>query len=110
MVTNVNVTTQNLEPIRFDASPVAKVDFNADADWTAGLPVLTGRKMMLRELVKSDALSLLSMLSADEVAKFISPPPTTPKDSSGSSRGRSVNARRATSSRSAWFPMVVIMR
>jgi RimJ/RimL family protein N-acetyltransferase len=75
MVTNV---TQSLEPIRFDASPVAKVDFNADADWTAGLPVLTGRKMMLRELVKSDALSLLSMLSAGEVAKFISPPPTTP--------------------------------
>jgi RimJ/RimL family protein N-acetyltransferase len=35
--------------------------------------------MMLRELVKTDALSLLSMLTADEVAKFISPPPTTPQ-------------------------------
>jgi RimJ/RimL family protein N-acetyltransferase len=34
--------------------------------------------MMLRELVKSDALSLLSMLKSEEVAKFISPPPTTP--------------------------------
>lgn len=76
MVTNV---TQNLEPIRFDAAPAAKVDFNVDADWTTGLPVLTGRKMMLRELVKSDALSLLSMLSAEEVARFISPPPTTPE-------------------------------
>jgi RimJ/RimL family protein N-acetyltransferase len=35
--------------------------------------------MMLRELVKTDALSLLSMLSSEEVAKFISPPPTTPQ-------------------------------
>ncbi|HXD20012.1 MAG TPA: GNAT family protein [Vicinamibacterales bacterium] len=76
MVKNV---TQNLEPIRFDAAPAANVNFNVDADWTTGLPVLTGRKMMLRELVKTDALSLLSMLKAEEVAKFISPPPTTPE-------------------------------
>ena len=76
MVKNV---TQNLEPIRFDAAPAANVNFNVDADWTTGLPVLTGRKMMLRELVKSDSLSLLSMLSSEEVAKFISPPPTTPR-------------------------------
>jgi ribosomal-protein-alanine N-acetyltransferase len=77
----VTTVTQNLEPIRFDAAPIAKVDFNksVDADWTTGLPVLKGRKMMLRELVKSDALSLLSMLSSEEVAKFISPPPTTPQ-------------------------------
>jgi len=76
MVKNV---TQNLEPIRFDAASAANVNFNVDADWTTGLPVLTGRKMMLRELVKTDALSLLSMLKAEEVAKFISPPPTTPE-------------------------------
>jgi len=78
MVTKV---TQNLEPIRFDAAAVANasVNVNVDADWTTGLPVLTGRKMMLRELVKSDSLSLLSMLSSEEVAKFISPPPTTPQ-------------------------------
>ena len=80
MVTGV---TQNLEPIRFDAAPVANanvnVNVNVDADWTTGLPVLTSRKMVLRELVKSDSLSLLSMLSSEEVAKFISPPPTTPQ-------------------------------
>ena len=35
--------------------------------------------MVLRELVKTDAASLLSMLSIAEVAKFISPPPTTPQ-------------------------------
>ncbi len=78
MVTKV---TQNLEPIRFDAAAVANahVNVNVDADWTTGLPVLKGRTMMLRELVKSDSLSLLSMLSSEEVAKFISPPPTTPQ-------------------------------
>jgi RimJ/RimL family protein N-acetyltransferase len=75
----VTTVTQNLEPIRFDAAPVSNVNVNVDADWTTGLPVLKGRKMMLRELVKSDALALLSMLSSEEVAKFISPPPTTPE-------------------------------
>jgi ribosomal-protein-alanine N-acetyltransferase len=35
--------------------------------------------MMLRELVKSDATTLLTMLASEEVAKFISPPPTTPE-------------------------------
>ena len=69
----------NLEPIRFNASPVAAPEMKVEADWTTGLPVLQGRKMMLRELVKTDALSLLSMLSTEEVAKFISPPPTTPQ-------------------------------
>ena len=73
-----NVMT-NLEPIRFDASLVKAPEMKVDADWTSGLPVLQGRKMMLRELVKTDALSLLSMLSTVEVAKFISPPPTTPQ-------------------------------
>jgi len=69
----------NLEPIRFDAAPIAAPQISSDADWTTGLPVLKGRKMMLRELIRTDALSLLSMLSTEEVAKFISPPPTTPQ-------------------------------
>jgi RimJ/RimL family protein N-acetyltransferase len=69
----------NLEPIRFEAATIPAPAVNADADWTTGLPVLHGRKMRLRELVKSDSLSLLSMLSTEEVAKFISPPPSTPQ-------------------------------
>jgi [ribosomal protein S5]-alanine N-acetyltransferase len=69
----------NLEPIRFDSACVTAPGITPDADWTTGLPVLKGRRIMLRELVKSDALSLLSMLSTEEVAKFISPPPTTPQ-------------------------------
>jgi RimJ/RimL family protein N-acetyltransferase len=76
---DVDKVMTNLEPIRFDASPVAAPEMKVEADWTTGLPVLQGRKMMLRELVKTDALSLLSMLSTEEVARFISPPPTTPQ-------------------------------
>src|SRR3954451_15345783 len=45
--------------------------------WKQALPVLTGSMVTLRELRLSDAASLLSMLSTREVARFISPPPTT---------------------------------
>jgi len=71
--------TQNLEPIRFDAAAASTPAIALDRDWTKELPVLKGRKLMLRELVQTDALSLLSMLSSEEVARFISPPPTTPQ-------------------------------
>ena len=67
----------NPHPIRFDSTPIS-VEAAGEADWTTSLPVLNGRKMMLRELVPTDSLSLLSMLSTEEVARFISPPPTTP--------------------------------
>lgn len=46
-------------------------------DWRQGLPVLSGSMVTLRELRLSDAPSLLAMLSTEEVARFISPPPTT---------------------------------
>jgi RimJ/RimL family protein N-acetyltransferase len=67
----------NLEPIRFDA-PSAVPRMEVVADWTSGLPVFKSKRMMLRELVKSDAATLLAMLRTEEVARFISPPPTTP--------------------------------
>jgi RimJ/RimL family protein N-acetyltransferase len=47
------------------------------SDWRQGLPMLAGDKVTLRELRLSDAASLLSMLATEEVARFISPPPTT---------------------------------
>ena len=47
------------------------------SDWRQGLPVMTASRVTLRELRKEDAASLLTMLSTDEVARFISPPPTT---------------------------------
>jgi [ribosomal protein S5]-alanine N-acetyltransferase len=47
------------------------------SDWRAGLPVLCGRQVTLREMRLSDAPSLLAMLSTEEVTRFVSPPPTT---------------------------------
>jgi len=46
-------------------------------DWRTGLPVLTGKRVTLRELRMSDAASLFAMLTTEEVARFISPPPST---------------------------------
>jgi [ribosomal protein S5]-alanine N-acetyltransferase len=47
------------------------------SDWQRGLPMLSSTTVTLRELQLSDAPSLLAMLTTEEVARFISPPPTT---------------------------------
>jgi RimJ/RimL family protein N-acetyltransferase len=47
------------------------------SDWKQGLPTLSAENITLRELRLSDAPSLLAMLTTEEVARFISPPPTT---------------------------------
>ena len=47
------------------------------SDWKQGLPVLQGAGFTLRELRRSDAMSLLTLLTTEEVTRFISPPPTT---------------------------------
>jgi RimJ/RimL family protein N-acetyltransferase len=47
------------------------------SDWRQGLPVLAGRQVVLRELRASDAASLCALLTTEEVARFISPPPST---------------------------------
>ena len=77
-IASIDQTMTNLEPIRFDA-PGTEPIMEVVADWTKGLPIFKGQRMMLRELVKSDATTLLMMLASEEVAKFISPPPTTPE-------------------------------
>lgn len=46
-------------------------------DWKSSLPVLAGSNFTLRELRVEDAASLMAMLTTEEVARFISPPPTT---------------------------------
>jgi RimJ/RimL family protein N-acetyltransferase len=46
-------------------------------DWRAGLPVLTGSLVTLRELRLTDAASLFAALSCEEVTRFLSPPPST---------------------------------
>jgi ribosomal-protein-alanine N-acetyltransferase len=44
-------------------------------DWRAALPELEGPRITLREPRASDATTLYSLLSTEEVARFISPPP-----------------------------------
>jgi len=44
-------------------------------NWRDQLPVLEGRRVSLRELEGSDAATLLPLLGAPEVARFLSPPP-----------------------------------
>jgi [ribosomal protein S5]-alanine N-acetyltransferase len=46
-------------------------------NWREQLPVLAGGQVVLRELRESDAASLFALLTTEEVARFISPPPTT---------------------------------
>jgi RimJ/RimL family protein N-acetyltransferase len=46
-------------------------------DWRRALPVLQAGAVTLRELQPYDAPSLLEMLTTHEVARFISPPPTS---------------------------------
>jgi [ribosomal protein S5]-alanine N-acetyltransferase len=47
------------------------------SDWRSGLPVLTGGWVTLRELRTGDAASLFALLTTEEVARFISPPPSS---------------------------------
>jgi RimJ/RimL family protein N-acetyltransferase len=55
-------------------TPAAEI---VTTDWRSGLPVLSGTRAKLRELRMSDAASLFAMLTTEEVARFISPPPST---------------------------------
>jgi ribosomal-protein-alanine N-acetyltransferase len=46
-----------------------------NAGWSDGLPTLTGKLVTLRELAATDGSVLLPLVSAPEVARFLSPPP-----------------------------------
>jgi len=46
-------------------------------DWRESLPVLVGRTVALREMQTTDAPSLFALLTTEEVARFISPPPSS---------------------------------
>ena len=46
-------------------------------DWRDGLPTLVGQQVVLREMRTSDAPSLFALLTTEEVARFISPPPSS---------------------------------
>jgi RimJ/RimL family protein N-acetyltransferase len=59
------------------ARPAAIRSAVATGNWREGLPVLGAGTVVLRELRVTDAPALLRMLTTGEVARFISPPPTT---------------------------------
>jgi RimJ/RimL family protein N-acetyltransferase len=59
------------------STPVAHMAPEATTDWRKRLPVIAGTGVSLRELRTSDAPALLELLAEAEVARFISPPPTT---------------------------------
>jgi len=63
-----------------DTSTLAASAAAGDAgccNWRQALPLLAGEGVTLRALRASDAPTLLAMLTTDEVARFISPPPST---------------------------------
>jgi RimJ/RimL family protein N-acetyltransferase len=72
LATRTNLTLTAVTTARA-ASPAATVS----SDWKQALPVLQGKGVTLRELRQSDAASLLTLLTSEEVTRFISPPPTT---------------------------------
>jgi RimJ/RimL family protein N-acetyltransferase len=55
------------------AGPVATVA----TTWRHGLPTLEAGQVVLRQLRTSDAASLFSLLTTEEVSRFISPPPSS---------------------------------
>ena len=50
----------------------------SDAEWRLGLPTLMGRLLALRELTTADAAALVPLLTAPEVARFMTPTPEAP--------------------------------
>jgi RimJ/RimL family protein N-acetyltransferase len=61
-------------------STQVQIALNTDrtvTDWRRALPTLTGGRVTLRELRRTDAASLVAMLATEEVGRFISPPPST---------------------------------
>lgn len=89
-----------------DVGPVLDVDEGlpgAVTGWREALPVLDGHCVTLRQLRTDDAPSLLSMLTTEEVARFMSPPPT---DIAGFERFVAWARREQTAGRMACFGIV----
>ena len=63
------------DQLRHAVAPTA--DPVVSTDWQQGLPTLRGRQVVLRELRAADAAPLFALLTTEEVARFISPPPDT---------------------------------
>jgi ribosomal-protein-alanine N-acetyltransferase len=71
------MTLSTLSPAATVVAPAPVVRTGVSTNWREALPTIVGTGLSLRELRLSDAASLLSLLSTEEVARFLSPPPTT---------------------------------
>jgi RimJ/RimL family protein N-acetyltransferase len=70
-----HLTTDQVTPLM--TTTTTRATATVASDWRKGLPVLHGQGFSLRELRMADAESLLTLLTTEEVTRFISPPPTT---------------------------------
>ncbi|HEY7289456.1 MAG TPA: GNAT family protein [Vicinamibacterales bacterium] len=61
----------------FDAATTSSGTAVVPSDWQRTLPALWGEHVVLREMRDSDAASLFTLLTTDEVSRFISPPPSS---------------------------------
>lgn len=78
MATHIPTVSRVMMAMPPTSARVVSVEAHTVAsDWKQGLPILMGDGITLRELRVSDATSLLSLLTTEEVTRFISPPPTT---------------------------------
>ena len=75
------------------------------SDWRQQLPVLMGEGITLRELRMGDAPALLTLLTTEEVTRFISPPPTTAPRPTSSLRVRARSAAAPWRWRTASMPL-----
>ena len=84
MATHIPVNASVNMPlgIQFPPAPPVSSRVNTDSstvntEWRRNLPVLRGSGVTLRGLRSSDAGALMSLLTTDEVTRFITPPPAT---------------------------------
>jgi RimJ/RimL family protein N-acetyltransferase len=67
--------SETIETRDVTAGAIASPD--DQSDWRIALPELVGRRVMLREPRAGDAPALFSLLSTEDVSRFISSPPPT---------------------------------
>ena len=65
------------EPLIFQPEAAEARERVTSIEWQRELPVLRSAGVELRELRRSDAPSLYALLTSEEVARYITPPPTS---------------------------------
>jgi [ribosomal protein S5]-alanine N-acetyltransferase len=77
MAIKIDTLALPTEPLIFQPGESSTRERVVSSDWQRMLPVLRGAGFSMRELRRSDAASLFAVLTTEEVARFITPPPTS---------------------------------